>query len=97
MGSAPGESFEPTLSVPEFQTQNDAKGEMNMRPEQLAMEGLALFLQLGRSQREPMAMSAPPAIASKQLVGLFTIGEERSASLKSRISPLARSIPLRTL
>ena len=48
-----------------------------------------------RSQREPIAISAPEASAASNF-GISSIGEDRSASLNTITSPRAFNMPLRT-
>ena len=59
-----------------MQAEGEAQQQVEDAAEELAVQGLALRLGFGRSQREPMAMSAPSSSACEKFGGLFDGGGE---------------------
>ena len=90
------ECFESTLRVFEMQAEREAQQQIEDSTKDLTVYWLALGLISARSQRDPIAISVFSSSALRSLDD-SSIGEDRSASLKMRTSPLLLSIPLRTL
>ena len=79
-----------------FRPKTIRSARLKRRPKSWRYQGCRSVCNSLFSQREPMATSAPPRMARSSL-GASSMGEDRSASLNSSTSPLAFSIPLRTL
>ena len=94
--SAPAEGLETALCIFELQSQSNAQKQVEDAPKNLAVQRLALRLQLGfqpaRADRNIRSMRN-----RLQKLGISSMGEDKSASLNTTTRPSACSIPLRTL